>query len=268
MTKKILTLDAINATTDLRRAKRNLEDARDLINDRLRDLRALDAEIINRPAGHELYYFHVNVANRPTFERRIAAFRDESTTAVLTLLWEAVDITRAAYLVAERLAAADKARLAEKRARLAAKRVEVQALGVDLPKVGGDRATVETYKALRAAFAPYQAELEARWVEQALAANAKSEYPRSADYVTRDAKDAAEDNVASFAAKLTGKIDGAEDIGTAKVTGITFSGSLWNGSTLTATLDDGRRQVWTTHIILNFSCLGKAFNQWPTRRVA
>lgn len=265
-----LTTDSVNATTDLRRAKRNLDAAGSLFNQALRGLRAFDAQIIERPAGLELYYFHTNVANRATFERRLAAARAATTldAAALTILDNAAHLVLAAYAVAERLSAEDKARLAEKRTRLAAKRAATAELGVDLPKIGGDRATVETYQTLRAAFAPYQAELEARWVAQALASNAKAEHPRDEEYVTRDAKLAAENDVASFAAKLTGKIDGAEDIGSAKVAGISFLGNLWTGSTLHVRLDDGRQQVWATQVILNTSCLGKVFNQWPTRRIS
>lgn len=47
-----------------------------------------------------------------------------------------------------------------------------------------------------------------------------------------------------------------------------FGADIWAGSTLRAELQDGSQQVWTTRCILNVSCLGKLFNQWPTRRVA
>ncbi len=42
---------------------------------------------------------------------------------------------------------------------------------------------------------------------------------------------------------------------------------LWNGSILTVTLSDGTVQRWKTTMIINVSCLGKLFNQWPTRRI-
>ena len=60
--------------------------------------------------------------------------------------------------------------------------------------------------------------------------------------------------------KLAGKI------GT-PILAATMTGGLWNGSTLTVTLESGDIQVWTTKRILNVSVYGKLFNQWPTRRV-
>jgi hypothetical protein len=65
----------------------------------------------------------------------------------------------------------------------------------------------------------------------------------------------------AFAAKLAEK---AGPITAASICGA----SLWNGSTLTVTAADGTRAAWRTRTILNVSCLGKVFNQYPTRRVA
>jgi hypothetical protein len=48
---------------------------------------------------------------------------------------------------------------------------------------------------------------------------------------------------------------------------IDLTGGLWGGSILTVATA-GTVQTWSTKCILNFSCLGKAFNQWPTRRVS
>ena len=42
---------------------------------------------------------------------------------------------------------------------------------------------------------------------------------------------------------------------------------LWNGSILTVRVA-GEVQRWKTQMILNVSCLGTLFNQWPTRRIA
>ena len=50
------------------------------------------------------------------------------------------------------------------------------------------------------------------------------------------------------------------------VVALTVRGDLWNGSTLNVTCADGEAQTWHTRCILNCSCLGKVFNQWPTRR--
>jgi hypothetical protein len=46
----------------------------------------------------------------------------------------------------------------------------------------------------------------------------------------------------------------------------TLVGSLWSDSTLRITTKDGEKQEWHTQCIFNTSCLGKIFNQWPTRR--
>lgn len=45
-------------------------------------------------------------------------------------------------------------------------------------------------------------------------------------------------------------------------------GSLWTDSTLNVICEDGENQVWHTQCIFNTSCLGRIFNQWPTRRKA
>jgi hypothetical protein len=45
------------------------------------------------------------------------------------------------------------------------------------------------------------------------------------------------------------------------------SGAIWNGSILTVTKADGTTENWKTKMIINVSCLGKLFNQWPTRKM-
>jgi hypothetical protein len=45
-----------------------------------------------------------------------------------------------------------------------------------------------------------------------------------------------------------------------------ISGSPWTGSTLDVTTNDGEEQIWTTHMIINYSKYNKAFNQFPSRR--
>jgi len=63
----------------------------------------------------------------------------------------------------------------------------------------------------------------------------------------------------AYVAKLNAKI-GAE------VTAAELIGDrLWNYSILQITRADGNVQRWKTQMILNVSCLGKLFNQWPTR---
>lgn len=63
----------------------------------------------------------------------------------------------------------------------------------------------------------------------------------------------------SYVAKLSGKI--GEPIRSAKLVG-----HLWQSSVLEVVLaESGKVQKWSTQMILNVSCLGKLFNQWPTR---
>lgn len=53
-----------------------------------------------------------------------------------------------------------------------------------------------------------------------------------------------------------------------EITSAETNGRIWDCATLTVTCLDGDIQVWDTKCILNVSCLGKVFNQWPTRRVS
>lgn len=70
----------------------------------------------------------------------------------------------------------------------------------------------------------------------------------------------AQANFDAYVAKLVAKI--ARPIVDASV-----SGSLWQNSILTVRLEDGTEERWKTKIILNHSCLGKLFNQFPTRKM-
>lgn len=89
--------------------------------------------------------------------------------------------------------------------------------------------------------------------------------------IKRDSKDMAAHEITAFSGKLTEKIDTARkeegQIDT-PVKSVTYQGNPnpheW--STLTATMTDGKKQVWETKIIVNYSVYQKAFNQWPTRR--
>lgn len=44
-------------------------------------------------------------------------------------------------------------------------------------------------------------------------------------------------------------------------------GGVWFQSELDVVTVAGERQTWRTKMIFNVSCLGKVFNQWPTRQV-
>jgi hypothetical protein len=63
-----------------------------------------------------------------------------------------------------------------------------------------------------------------------------------------------------YLARLAGKI--AEPI-----EGGRLAGSIWDNTLLTVQTRDSI-QVWRTRCIVNVSCLGNLFNQWPTRRLS
>jgi hypothetical protein len=79
----------------------------------------------------------------------------------------------------------------------------------------------------------------------------------------KEADEITEHDFTSYASKLAGKI-------AKPITEATVEGQLWSHSFLRVSFkEDGVKceQVWKTQMILNVSCLGKLFNQWPTRLV-
>ena len=62
-----------------------------------------------------------------------------------------------------------------------------------------------------------------------------------------------------YVSKLVAKVG---DCDAAELNG----GYVWDHSVLTITKGD-TKEVWVTRQIVNFSKLGKVFNQWPTRKV-
>jgi len=94
-----------------------------------------------------------------------------------------------------------------------------------------------------------------------------------ADVIAARAARNAADEVASFGAKLAGKVDdvlrelagAASDAG--KVSSVIVTGDMWKDSIVAVSTTAGA-QVWHTQVIWNQSVLGKQFNQWPTRRIS
>jgi hypothetical protein len=78
-------------------------------------------------------------------------------------------------------------------------------------------------------------------------------------YVTRIKKQAA-DEYQLFVKKLVAKIG---DVLAADLDG----NHVWSSSTLTVRKADGSVERWFTQQIVNVSCRGKYFNQWPTRKL-
>jgi len=84
--------------------------------------------------------------------------------------------------------------------------------------------------------------------------------PAKVDQWVKEAKEAAALSYDKFVAKLNKKIGPVRE---ATLTG----NHVWGYSHLTVVTEAGEKQIWRTQIIVNVSCLGKIFNQWPTRRV-
>jgi hypothetical protein len=273
-------------TSSLPQIKRSLETAVD----------AVFALALVRTSGRDAYLdtFYVTAATARRFEKFVAKYRTALATPEGT---EAVAKARAAYVAVVTAAAAEKARLAEKRARLAARRAEAEALGIDLAS-HDERATPETYRALRAELEPlvsvYAARVEESFRRQlpndlaaindpALRRHAPIHWnwftasegrwpavmvirPDIDEVLKREAQRVAEDTVAAFAAKLAGKVDREKAEGATVVGVASTTIDRWSSGTTVVRLSDGSTQEWHTQVILNQSCLGKLFNQWPTRR--
>jgi hypothetical protein len=82
---------------------------------------------------------------------------------------------------------------------------------------------------------------------------------RIANFISCAKKDAAAQYDA-FVEKLVAKVG--------DVTAATLAGChVWGHSVLTVVTAAGESQRWQTQMIMNVSCLGKLFNQWPTRKL-
>ncbi len=93
--------------------------------------------------------------------------------------------------------------------------------------------------------------------------------PDLADRIRVKAKTRSTEEVEAFAAKLTQKIDTDADGKPLSEVGIRTCNhrGLWEHSLVDVRLSDASVQTWYTQIIWNHSCLGKSFNQWPTRQI-
>lgn len=86
----------------------------------------------------------------------------------------------------------------------------------------------------------------------------KIDEDKIAQYVLREQQLAA-DQYEGFVYKLVEKIGDHASAGLVPMQGV------WTHSILTVTKKDGTSQQWETKRIINRSCLGKLFFQWPTR---
>ncbi len=81
----------------------------------------------------------------------------------------------------------------------------------------------------------------------------------ASDRLVDAATESANGLVDAYLIKLLGKI--GKPVAQAET-----NGNIWDYAILTVVCADGEEQVWRTNCILNRSCLGTLFNQWPTRR--
>lgn len=247
---------------------------------------------VARTSGRDAWLdtFYVTAATARRFEKFVAKYAEMLATPEAV---EAVAKARAAYVTVAAAVVENKARLADKRARLAARRAEAEALGIDLAK-HDERATPETYRAIRAELEPLVAAYAVR-VEESFRRRLPRDLaeinkhgdlrgihwnwfttsednrtmvirPDIDDFLRREAKVVAEDTVAAFCAKLAGKVDRERAEGATVVGVASTTIDRWSSGTTVVRLSDGSEQEWHTKVILNQSCLGKLFNQWPTRR--
>ena len=83
--------------------------------------------------------------------------------------------------------------------------------------------------------------------------------------IQRESVEEAEAMLESFAIKM-GKKAAEHGEGRLVVAAEYHGGdNPWQSSEFVIRLDDGTKLVYYTHMIINISCLGKLFNQWPTR---
>lgn len=146
---------------------------------------------------------------------------------------------------------------------LAAIRAELAAAGWDARKVADHpRGTCSRSEYKRRADKYHYVQKHFEWVKSSLSRNEPCivrERPDAVANLKTKAKLDADLAFNGYLFKLAGKI-GKE------IAAATYTGHLWAGSTLSVECKDGEKQTWTTKCILNRSCLGTLFNQFPTRR--
>ncbi len=102
----------------------------------------------------------------------------------------------------------------------------------------------------------YVAECRADFLAKAKAAK------KNIEWTARDEENAAESarlSLLRYVIKLQNKIGKV-------VTAADLKGNVWAESELSVVCEDGEKQQWHTKHIYNFSCYGKQFSQWPSRR--
>lgn len=258
-----LAMTNADTATALRTARRALDlSDRELSNALLReDVREATPKAQHTcPQTGRLYTAEVdawqNLYYRRESLKHIATFRTQLPD-VAAMIEPALEAHQAALVAYETARKADKAAKQARREAKAAKAAE-KALNPARPLASVNPVAAVNYDILSAAFVSRRFDYVQRCVEVAVRASGGRVCANvSASAVT----EAAGADFDGYVAKLATKID--QRIVTAKL-----DGSLWVNSVLTVLTEGGVSQVWHTHCIVNYSCLGNAFNQWPTRRVS
>ena len=134
------------------------------------------------------------------------------------------------------------------------------------PKGIWDKKQYRQMKAKRHAFQSITKSSEARAKARGLIPHSRESVnlvelaPEKIEKVIAEAREDAAFQYDQFIAKLEKKIGATKS---ARLEGE----HVWGYSFLFVTTEDGEEQIWKTQMIINFSKYGKAFNQWPTRKV-
>lgn len=256
----------MNNKQDLRRIQRNAERAADDVAGEL-----LETPKVDRTSEWEAVYYGSGHLNDKKWAKFVKAYEGSNVISPRVAPLRAASVAlRAAYVEARK---AEKARLEAVRAQRAARAKIVEEHGAARPDAVLNPLAAHNYDTLKASptlegvrkefVAAYVATAE-RAFNTAKARTALRD-PRYGQTLVFDADKAfwaANEEFNGYLAKLA--LKNVEKI----ISVDSLTGNLWNGSRLAVVVEPSYATVvWETKCILNFSCLGNVFNQWPTRRI-
>lgn len=285
------------ANRELSRSKRDLDRAKDAINEELRRInqtRAFD----QCKLWSELYYAYPNSNQIKGYLAKVTKFTDAYPHHASALSALAAVVSDKAKATEEAKAGVEKAR--SETARLRAAKAADKGDNNLIAAMAGPRADYrvrcvesikETIEFITAALAKHSYDISVaypwptRAVVEPFKARRMSDVRREAEvfFVSVEAvrsmhspnivalRENIEEVISDLADKLVAAhFDGyiyklSKKIGKPIATA-THAGSIWTDCLLTVICEDGETQVWHTKCIFNRSILNKIFNQWPTRR--
>jgi len=253
----------MNNKQDLRRLQLNAERAGNDVQQAL-----LDTPRASRSSEWEAVYYGDGHLNDKKWAKFVAWFNSSQINGqdvnhrVFSLRAASVEL-HAAYKAAR---AQEKARLEAVRAQRAARAKIVEEHGKARPDAVLNPLAAHNYDVLKSS--PYLENVRKEFVA-AYVATAERAFKAAQERLQPQYRKLSFDSdrafwagneefngyLAKLALKNTGRI----------IEVLSLTGVLWNGSTLTLRVDDSL-VAWETKCILNISCLGTVFNQWPTRR--